>query len=164
MASLASVLCSLTDPPPWTAGGPPVVFYPDPETGTREIVGCLDAVAGLLCAVVSTSPADKRGYHPAGVSDASGFAAMGIVEAVLHTFDILAAHDCDYAADAQIVTKVLDRLLPHAASTEDPLVDPLRETGLTPETRGLDWRLDFNGARTIRPLSVVVPCPASDLG
>lgn len=130
----------LLEPAPWREGSPPIVFWPDPGTGTRGIVSAVDAVGGLLVAVTATAPPERRGFHPAGVSDRSGFAAMGIVEAVCHAHDILTAHAVDYRPDGGICDQVLDRLFPDAARTDDPWHDLLAATGRTPETRGLPWR------------------------
>jgi len=132
----------LVDPPPWTKGGPQIVFWPDPDKGTAGIVRCLDAAAGLLVAVTATAPAEKRGFHPRGVSDASGFAAMGIVEATLHAWDILSALGVVYAADAVAVSRSLDRLFPDAPRTDNPWQDLLKASGRTPETRGKPWTWD----------------------
>ena len=83
-------------------------------TGTAGIVSCFDAAAGLLYAVTATAPAGHRGYHPAGTSDASGFAAMGVAEAVLHGFDILAAQGIGYRRDEVVVFWVSARIFPAA--------------------------------------------------
>ncbi|MCG2623224.1 DinB family protein [Arthrobacter sp. I2-34] len=131
----------LLEPPPLRAGGPRIIFYPDPAAGTRGILRCLDAAAGLLCSVVATADG-KRGYHPMGISDAEGFAAMGIVEAAVHAFDILTVHQIPYAADASVCARVLDRLFPAAVRTGDPWQDLLGACGRTPATRGLPWRWD----------------------
>lgn len=128
------------DPPAWREGGPASVLYPDPATGTRGILSCLDAAGGLLSAVVATAPNSHRGYHPAGVSNASGFAAMGIAEVVLHGFDILTAHGVDYQADGAIVARVLDRIFPDAARSLDAWTDLLRATGRHPESTTTNWR------------------------
>lgn len=123
-------------------GAPPVVFWPDPATGTRGIVGCLDAVGGLLVAVAATAPAERRGWHPSGTSDRSGFAAMGITESLAHGHDIMAAQGVDHAPDPEVCRRVLDRIFPAAVRTEDPWRDLLVATGRTPETRGQRWRWD----------------------
>ena len=103
---------------------------------------CLDATAGLLCAVVATAPPERRGFHPRGVADASGFAAMGVVEVALHAFDVLTAHDVAHRADATACTRALDRLFPDAARTDDPWEDLLAAGGRTPGTRGRSWTWD----------------------
>jgi hypothetical protein len=57
---------------------PAFLFWPEPAGGTGAIVECLDAVGGLLVAVVATAPPERRGWHPFGSTDAAGLAAMGI--------------------------------------------------------------------------------------
>ncbi|HEY7722538.1 MAG TPA: maleylpyruvate isomerase N-terminal domain-containing protein [Pedococcus sp.] len=123
-------------------GAPPVVFWPDPGTGTRGIVGCLDAVGGMLVAVAATAPPERRGWHPYGTSDSTGFAAMGITESLAHGHDILAAQGVDLTPDAAVCRRVLDRIFPAATRTDDPWHDLLVATGRTPETRGQRWRWD----------------------
>ena len=132
----------LLEPPPWREGSPQIVFWPDPATGTRGIVSAVDAVGGLLVAVTATAPPERRGFHPSGLSDRSGFAAMGVVEAVCHAHDILSAHHVDYNADPRVCAAVLDRLFPDATRTDDPWHDLLAATGRTDATRGTPWRWD----------------------
>jgi uncharacterized protein (TIGR03083 family) len=122
--------------------GPTFLILPNPDAGTAGIVEALDATAGLLVAVTATVPPHRRGFHPSGLSDASGFAAMGIVECVLHAFDVLTAQGIPYAADAATCARVLDRLFPTAARSGDPWQDLLVASGRTPETRGTTWRWD----------------------
>ncbi len=132
----------LLEPQPWRDGSPPIVFWPDPATGTAGILTCLDATAGLLVAATATAPPEHRGFHPYGISDHTGFAAMGIVEATCHAHDILSAHDIGYRAEAEVCRAVLDRLFPTAARTDDPWHDLLAATGRTDGTRGTTWRWD----------------------
>lgn len=55
-----------------------------PEGMLRSILTC-----GEILAIVSASaPPDARGHHTYGVSDPEGFAAMGVLETVVHTYDI----------------------------------------------------------------------------
>lgn len=122
------------------AGRPGVWFWPEETGGTSAIVQCIDNVAGLLVAVVATVPADKIGWHPSGSCDRTGFAAMGMAEVLLHTFDILAAHGVSLAPPHQVVDPVLSRIFPDAARNGDAWGDLLRATSRTPETRGRSWR------------------------
>jgi hypothetical protein len=122
--------------------GPRFLILPEPAAGTPAIVQALDATAGLLEAVCATAPSQRRGFHPRGTADASGFAAMGIAECVLHAFDVLTAMDLPYAADAGVCAKVLDRLFTGAERTEDPWQDLLAASGRTPQTRGRQWTWD----------------------
>ena len=126
----------------WRAGSPPQTFWPDPAGGTATMVRCVDAVGGLLVAVTATAPPGHVGFHPAGNADASGFAAMGIVEGAAHAWDILTAHGLDFHVDDGVVDRVLNRLFPAAALSDDRWHDFLTATGRTDATRGTHWRWD----------------------
>lgn len=132
----------LAETPPQRPDGPELIIYPDRTTGTHGMVSCLDAAAGLLSAVVAVTPASRRGFHPYGISDASGFAAMGILEAVVHGHDVLAAHAIAYRPDDIPIVRVLDRLFPDTPRTANPWQDLLRATGRTSESRGRPWHWD----------------------
>ncbi len=117
-------------------------MYPNPMAGTRGVTTAIDATGGVLAAVVETTPSSVRGYHPFGNSDASGFAAMGVTELILHTFDILSAHGVAFHPEDEIVSKVLSRIFPNADHSAEPWGELLRLTGRTAETRGSRWRWD----------------------
>ncbi len=135
-------------PPPWQKNSPPIVLWPDPRSGTAGIISCLDATGGLLCAVVKTAPPGRRGWHPYGVSDASGFAAMGIVEASAHTDDICGAHGIGFRADDQAVSRAMNRLFPTATDTGNSWQDLLTAMGRTPDTRDQPWSWDSSVRRS----------------
>lgn len=122
--------------------GPTFLFWPEEDGGTTAICECLDAVGGLLVAVVATAPPERVGWHPYGEPDATGLAAMGIAETTLHTRDILASHGIDYRADDAIIGRVLDRIFPDTKRSRDPWHDLLAATGRTLSTRGMPWRWD----------------------
>jgi Mycothiol maleylpyruvate isomerase N-terminal domain len=126
----------------WREGSPPMTFWPDPDRGTAAIVRCVDAAGGLLVAVTATAPPGHVGFHPAGNADASGFAAMGVVEGAAHAWDVLTAHGIDFRLDDGVVDRALNRLFPAAQRTEDRWHDFLTATGRTEETHGVRWRWD----------------------
>ncbi len=130
------------EPPPWREGSPPMFCWPDPAGGTAAIVRGVDATGGLLVAVTATAPQGHVGFHPSGNPDASGFAAIGIVEGAAHAWDVLTAHDIPFAVEAGIAERVLNRVFPDARRTDDPWTDLLAATGRTDETRGTSWRWD----------------------
>ncbi|KUF19936.1 acetyltransferase [Streptomyces silvensis] len=103
----------------------PMEIRLDAGTGADGAVRCVEASAGLLAAVVRTTPPGVRGWHPFpyGSADAAGFAAMGVVELVLHTYDILRAFAVPYEPPAGLPAAVLARQFPHvppARDGEDP--------------------------------------------
>jgi hypothetical protein len=130
------------DPPPWQPSSPSSLLWPDPAGGTAAIVRCVDASGGLLVAVTATAPPSHLGYHGAGNADASGFAAMGIVEGAAHAWDVLTAHEIEFRVDGGICGRVLNRLFPGAVRTDDPWQDFLTATGRTEATRDKQWRWD----------------------
>jgi hypothetical protein len=130
------------DPPPWQPGSPSSVLWPDPAGGTATIVHCLDAAGGLLVAVTATAPPGHIGYHGRGNADASGFAAMGIVEGAAHAWDVLTAHEIAFRVDDGICERVLNRLFPGAVRTGDGWQDFLTATGRTEATRTEKWTWD----------------------
>src|SRR5687768_13441393 len=58
-----------------------------PDSPPADLVRTLRTFASVLAAVVATTPADVRGWHPWGLSDAAGFAGMGCDEMLVHTHD-----------------------------------------------------------------------------
>jgi len=139
----------LLEPPRWQSTTPPNLVWPDPAKGTAAIVRCVDASGGLLVAVTTTAPPGHLGYHPAGSSDASGFAAMGIVEAAAHAWDVLTAHDLDFRIDDDdLCWRVLNRLFPGSARSSDGWHDFLTATHRTDAERAPHWRWDSSVRET----------------
>ena len=127
--------------------GPAFLFWPEEDGGTQAICDCLDAVGGLLVAVVATAPPSRIGWHLYGNPDATGLAAMGIAETTLHALDILRAHAIDYRPDDAISGRVLDRIFRDAQRSTDPWHELLAATGRTASTRGIEWRWDSSVRR-----------------
>jgi hypothetical protein len=103
------------------------------------------AVSGAILerTVAAASPGD-RGYHVYGLSDAEGFAAMGVVETLVHTYDIAAGLGLDWRPPAELCAPALGRLFPEAPPG-DPSAVLLWCTGrdvLGDRPRQADWRWD----------------------
>ncbi|MCI3931451.1 GNAT family N-acetyltransferase [Streptomyces sp. AN091965] len=90
-------------------------------TGPAAAVHAVEASGGLLAAVVRTTPRGGRGFHPFpyGSADAHGFAAMGIVELLLHTYDVLSAFDVAYEPPARLCEALLAWQFPHVPPARD---------------------------------------------
>lgn len=86
------------------------------EEGTEPagLVDMIEASGGFLSAAVALAGPDARAWHPYGRAGADGFAAMGVVETLLHTHDILGGLGVhDWEPEPGLPARVLDRLFPH---------------------------------------------------
>ncbi len=93
--------------------------------------------------IAAADPAD-RGYHVYGTSDPGGFAAMGAVETLIHTYDIAAALGSDWRPPGELCAPVLARLFPDAPEG-DPQAVLLWCTGRSPlgnRPRRTQWQWD----------------------
>lgn len=95
-------------------GGPLLTVFGEPDAGTEGLVQVLDACGGLLSSLVRTAPPSVRAYHVYGVSDPPGFAAMGIVEVLVHLQDLAPVLEFDWVPDDAVCARVLHRLFPTA--------------------------------------------------
>lgn len=103
----------------------------------------LESCGALLTAMVRTTPPAVRSYHVFGAADADGFAAMGIVEALVHTHDVAQGLHLDWAPPADLCDLVLVRLFPHAPVDSDRWLTLLWATGraeLPGRARLTQWR------------------------
>jgi len=111
-----------------------------PEGLLRTIV-----VGGAILqrTVAAAEPGD-RGYHIYGTSDAEGFAAMGVVETLVHTYDIAAGLGLDWRPPAELCAPVLGRLFPDAPPGDPSavLLWCTGRTGFNDQPRRSDWRWD----------------------
>ena len=74
----------------------------------------LETTAAILARVVEASPPTTRAFHPAGMADPSGFAAMGCDELLIHTNDIGKGLGARFAPPEDVCRAVLERLFPWA--------------------------------------------------
>jgi hypothetical protein len=131
------------DAPARRSGGPRSTVFGDPEAGPEGLVQVLDACGGLLSAAVSTAAPSVRAFHPFGVSDAEGFAAMGIVEVAVHLYDVAPVLGFDWAPGEALCHRVLHRLFPEAPPGADRWPTLLWATGrieLPGRPRLTQWR------------------------
>jgi hypothetical protein len=99
--------------------------------------------AEVLARVVDAAAPQERGWHPWGVSDAAGFAAVGAAELLLHGDDLAGALDLPWDPPAPVAAAVLDRLFPGVAPHPDPWTALRWATGradLPGRARVSDWR------------------------
>lgn len=111
-----------------------------PAAVLESIVMCGEL---LRLAVASASPT-RRAWHPYGTSDPEGFAAMGIVEVLVHTHDIARGLDVAWEPPAELSRRTLLRLFPDAPEG-DPAEVLLWCTGrvaMGDRPRRTQWRWD----------------------
>ncbi|MFJ6698983.1 hypothetical protein ACIQM4_23280 [Streptomyces sp. NPDC091272] len=98
-----------------TPGSPCNAVRAERATGVDGLLLALESAAGLLHAVTATKPAEARAHHVFGVSDPEGFAAMGVVETLVHTYDLASGLGIDgWEPPADLCARTLHRLFPDA--------------------------------------------------
>ncbi|REK86999.1 hypothetical protein DY245_29195 [Streptomyces inhibens] len=131
-------------------GGPSNAVHADRAAGPAGLLQVLEASGALLVAMVRTTPPEARAHHVFGVSDAEGFAAMGVVETLVHTHDLAAGLGLVWSPPADLCARVLARLFPDAPQGGDPWLTMLWATGRTElpgRPRLTGWRWDSNVRR-----------------
>jgi hypothetical protein len=124
-------------------GGPVNNVHADREAGPAGLLQVLEASGALLTAMVRTAPAGVRAYHVHGVSDPEGFAAMGVVETLVHTRDLAEGLCLTWQPPADLCSRVLARLFPGTPATPNPWDALLWATGriaLPGRPRLTSWR------------------------
>jgi hypothetical protein len=92
----------------------------DLERPVDELLTVVGACGAVLAAVVRAAPPDARAFHPAGMADAEGFAAMGCAEVLIHTDDIARGLNLAFRPPDDLCRRVCARLFPWAPQDADP--------------------------------------------
>ncbi|WP_131737748.1 hypothetical protein [Actinomadura roseirufa] len=124
-------------------GGPANAIHADRKAGPAGLLQVLESCGGFLVAMVRLTPPHVRAYHGFGVSDAAGFAAMGIVETLVHTHDLAEGLGLPWNPPADLCAKVLTRLFPDVPTGAEPWPTLLWATGraeLPGHPRRTQWR------------------------
>jgi hypothetical protein len=90
----------------------------DDSATPSRLLAALSAHAELLHRIAQSADPDLRAHHNYGVSDAAGFAAMGVAETLIHTVDVVRGlNPADpWRPPAALAAPVIARLFPHAPS------------------------------------------------
>ncbi|WP_461143216.1 hypothetical protein [Salinifilum aidingensis] len=126
-------------------GGPANAIHANREAGPAGLLQVLEASGALLVAVVRTAPPRTRAHHVFGASDPEGFAAMGIVETLVHMHDLAQGLGLAWNPPAGLCARALTRLFPDAPESTDPWPTLLWATGraeLPGRPRLKAWRWD----------------------
>jgi hypothetical protein len=124
------------------------IAHVDRAAGTAGLCEALLGGGELLATLAETRAVAARAYHPYGVSDAAGFAAMGVVEVLVHGHDVLLGLTGEHVPfPAGLAPRVLVRLFPDVepGPEEDPDLLLLWATGrgeLPGRRQRTRWRWD----------------------
>lgn len=149
----------------------PFEIVMEDDTDSAGVVDVLETTGALLTATLRTTPREVRAYHPYPFRSANreGFAAMGVAEVLLHTYDIAEGLQLTYEPPAALCEWVLTRIFPNVRPEPDaPWRTLLWATGRG-ELPGRDpvteWRWSNNLVIESERLTLqgVTPAAAADL-
>ncbi|TMS00649.1 DinB family protein [Nonomuraea basaltis] len=123
--------------------GPANVIFGDEEAGPEGLLTVVEACGGLLATVVDTTAPTALAPHVFDASDPEGFAAMGVVETLVHTHDIAQGMHRSWEPPQDLSERALARLFPDVPITDTPWSTLLWATGRieTPDRpRRTNWR------------------------
>ncbi len=105
------------------AGGPDELSIVDlrvrPTEPPAQLVAGVGAIASVLAHVVDGVTPGQRGFHPDGLADSTGFAAMACDEILVHTRDAALGLGLDYEPSQVLTLATLRRLFPWAPEEAD---------------------------------------------
>lgn len=110
-------------------GGPSSTVFVERSAGTTGLLRALEACAAMLAGVVAAAPPERRAWHTHGISDPEGFAAMGVIEVLVHAWDVADTVDRVWQPPADLCQGVLDRLFVDLPDHPDPWQTLLWATG-----------------------------------
>lgn len=118
---------------------------PDPS----ELCEVVRGTGGVLSAVIRTTESTTRSWHPYGVAGPADFAAMGIVEVLVHTEDLSRGLGFAWEPATALCLRILDHLFSNAPKGFEPWPTLLWTTGrlaLGEHPRRQNWQWDNTGS------------------
>ncbi|MFI9718601.1 hypothetical protein ACIHFE_02950 [Streptomyces sp. NPDC052396] len=100
-------------------GGPKETVHAERDAGPDGLIQVLEGCTGLLAAVARTKSPETRAHHCHGISDPEGFTAMGIVEALVHMYDVAKGLGAAWEPPLDICGRVMARLFRDVAIGEE---------------------------------------------
>lgn len=153
-----------------TDGYVPLEVRANEDATPTGVLDMITAAGSFLSAAVAAAGPDVRAWHPAGTAGPDGFAAMGVIEMLLHTHDVLGGLGVhDWQPGPELPAVVLDRLFPHLprGAADDSWRTLLWATGrgdLPGLSRQTLWRWYADPVRAERVLLCeITPNVAADL-
>ncbi|NUR87802.1 MAG: hypothetical protein HOY71_27275 [Nonomuraea sp.] len=123
--------------------GPDNIVFADAAAGPEGLLTAVEACGGVLATVVDATAPATLAPHVYGASDPSGFAAMGVVETLIHTYDVTSGLGLPFEPPAELCALSLARLFRDVPAIEAPWPDLLWAAGrieLRGRARRTDWR------------------------
>ena len=118
----------------------------DDSATPRRVLDALGAHADLLQRIARSADPAVRAHHNYGVSDPAGFAAMGAVETLIHTMDVVRGLNPadEWRPPADLAAPILGRLFPDAPGGDpvDALLYCCGRAPLGDWPRLADWQWD----------------------
>ena len=90
----------------------PMARASDPELSGRELVDLIESSVRLLGLALIDLPDGARIFHPAGMADRQGYAAMGCDELLVHGVEIAAAMSDPFRPPDELARRIATRLFP----------------------------------------------------
>ncbi|HEV8065195.1 MAG TPA: hypothetical protein VGP46_10205 [Acidimicrobiales bacterium] len=118
----------------------------DDSASPPRLMAAMGAHADLLNRIASSADPRLRAHHNYGVSDAAGFAAMGALEALIHTLDVVRGlNPADrWRPPDELAAPLVARLFPEAPAGDptDVLLYCCGRAALGDLGRQTEWQWD----------------------
>jgi hypothetical protein len=88
----------------------------DKNASPAEVLEFAETGGRILAATVRTAPSHALAWHPTGMADPEGFAAMGCVETLLHGHDIACGLGLSPDPPRELCRRVIARMFPQEAA------------------------------------------------
>jgi hypothetical protein len=123
-----------------TTGYLPVDLVVAPDAAPRDVLAVVSACGRLLAAAVAGAGPGPVAWHW-GMSDAAGFAAMGVAEVLVHTHDITRGLGVAWRPPEPLCRLVVARLLPGSppGSASEVLLWATGRADLAGHPRVTEW-------------------------
>jgi uncharacterized protein (TIGR03083 family) len=91
-----------------------------PDASPVDLLSTIEVGATVLVSVIDRLGEDARGWHPCGIADPAGFAAMACDELLVHTWDVARGLGVEFTPPPELVLATLSRLFPWAPADVQP--------------------------------------------
>lgn len=133
-------------------GGPASAVWADASAGPEGLLRVVESAGGLLLAVLRARGPEVRAFHSAGITDPEGYAALGLVETLVHVDDIAAGLGVAWEPPPEMCGRLLARIFPEVEiAAVGPWATVLWACGrrdLANRERRLGWQPDVS-VRTV---------------